>query len=236
MKSYILFVFFSLLCWCDSNLIPFYYPAYVKRAAQKVTEKLKGRFFKRDHPTLPISNKTVIVARSLPNAETLSNGRSTASNNSNTELLTDNTNQSCTTFHTEKVSQKSIFSRLFGRQKMDGQSTLLWDDEFCSIWYLRLKPNESASFHDHKLPNVNIVISGSKLVFLDDKEKQLCRFAPSTGSVYHLAIEGGDIIGTTGKHKVRCPNAHRAKNIGQTDYIEYLIEKKLPAKVGDDDS
>ena len=104
-------------------------------------------------------------------------------------------------------------------------TTKVYENEKIIVWEFTLKPGEETPIHEHKNDYIFYILDGTVLQVLGEEGADLGTFDAETGSVFAFKVEDGHLISTDGKNH-RVPVIHSAKNIGQTEYREILVETK----------
>jgi predicted metal-dependent enzyme (double-stranded beta helix superfamily) len=104
-------------------------------------------------------------------------------------------------------------------------TTKVFEDERIIVWEFVLAPGEKTPVHTHEHDYIFYVLEGAPLQVYDAEDRELGQFDASTGAVFALKCEGGELISLDGRgHRV--PATHSARNLGATRYREILVETK----------
>lgn len=104
-------------------------------------------------------------------------------------------------------------------------TTKVFENDKIIVWEFVLEPGEETPLHTHEHDYVFYVLDGAPLQVFDAEGRDLGTLDASSGSVFALAMDGGDLVSVDGRgHRV--PATHKARNVGTSRYREVLVESK----------
>lgn len=103
----------------------------------------------------------------------------------------------------------------------------VFENDKVIVWSFELAPGEETPMHTHEHSYMWYAISGAPLQVFDEDGKDLGTIDISTGAIYSLKLDNGEIevLSEPGKG-MRIPARHKARNVGPTPYREVLVEYK----------
>jgi hypothetical protein len=102
------------------------------------------------------------------------------------------------------------------------------EDKYARVWEMVLQPGASSGLHTHKLPWYFVVISAAKLKLIDSKGDLLVPIEV-LGIGSNLSFSPNDdglTARCTNQPDITIPLTHELINIGNTTYVEILVELK----------
>lgn len=103
----------------------------------------------------------------------------------------------------------------------------VFENDKVIVWNFELAPGEETPIHTHEHSYMWYAISGAPLQVFDENGEDLGMIDISTGAIYSLKLDNGEIevLSEPGKG-MRIPARHKARNVGPTPYREVLVEYK----------
>ena len=102
---------------------------------------------------------------------------------------------------------------------------MLHEDALTRVWEMRLKPGEAAPLHTHELSYPFYILEGSTIAVTGEDGETLLEFTASKGDVMSFQVDGDKLVPLS-SNMGPIPATHGAKNIGETDFVEVLVERK----------
>ena len=103
----------------------------------------------------------------------------------------------------------------------------VFENDKVIVWNFELAPGEETPMHTHEHSYMWYAISGAPLQVIDENGEDLGTIDITTGAIYSLKVENGEIevLSEPGKG-MRVPARHKARNVGSSPYREVLVEYK----------
>jgi hypothetical protein len=102
-------------------------------------------------------------------------------------------------------------NRTFG----DVGTKLLFEDDRCKVWEVRLGPGEEGDVHRHELDHLLIQVAGDRIAVVPEPDSE-GRFR----EFFAADVVPGAVV------PVRRGGLERARNVGAKDYVEVVVEFK----------
>lgn len=98
---------------------------------------------------------------------------------------------------------------------------LVLEDERVRVWVLRLGPGEESPVHRHELDHLLVQVAGDRIAVIPEPDTE----GPFAEELAADVIPGAVVA-------VRRGGVERARNVGEADYLEIIVELKDPAVPG----
>jgi len=101
----------------------------------------------------------------------------------------------------------------------------VYEDELVSVWHMGLAPGEETGRHTHELDYLIKIVEGSTLEVRGPEDEHLDTVEIEAGKAVSFHIVGDEIHSDLPGYPT-VPATHSAKNVGDTNFREVLIEFK----------
>lgn len=101
--------------------------------------------------------------------------------------------------------------RTFG----DVGTKLLFEDDRCRVWEVRLGPGEEGDVHRHELDHLLIQVAGDRIAVVPEADSE----GPFR-EYFAADVVPGAVV------PVRRGGVERARNVGEKNYVEVVVEFK----------
>ncbi len=92
---------------------------------------------------------------------------------------------------------------------------LLFEDHRSRVWEVRLRPGEEGDVHRHELDHLLIQVAGDRIAVVPEEDSE------GPFRTYFAAdVVPGAVV------PVRRGGVERARNVGEVDYVEIVVEFK----------
>jgi predicted metal-dependent enzyme (double-stranded beta helix superfamily) len=92
---------------------------------------------------------------------------------------------------------------------------VVYEDERVRVWKLELAPGEESPVHRHLLDHLLVQVSGDRIAVLPEPDTE----GPFTEELAADVVPGAVV-------HVRSGGVERARNVGERDYLEVIVELK----------
>lgn len=96
-------------------------------------------------------------------------------------------------------------------------TNVVYEDDTVRVWRLKLAPGEESPVHRHELDHLLIQVSGDRIAVVPE---------PDSEGPFREILEA-DVVPGAVVH-VRRGGIERARNVGQQQYLEIIVELKEP--------
>ena len=97
----------------------------------------------------------------------------------------------------------------------DVGTQLLFEDERCRVWEVRLGPGEEGHVHRHELDHLLIQVTGDRIAVVPEEDSE----GPFREYFAADVVPGAVVPVLRG-------GVERARNVGRQDYLEIVVEFK----------
>lgn len=94
-------------------------------------------------------------------------------------------------------------------------SKVLYEDDSVRVWRLKLAPGEESPIHRHELDHLLIQVTGDRIAVIPEPDTE----GPFTEEMAAEVIPGALVHVDRG-------GVERARNVGDKDYLEIIVELK----------
>jgi len=101
-------------------------------------------------------------------------------------------------------------------------SKVVYEDDSVRVWRLKLAPGEESAIHRHELDHLLIQVAGDRIAVIPEPDTE----GPYTQELAADVVPGAVVhVGKGG--------LERARNVGDKDYLEIIVELKRRPDPGD---